>query len=70
MVVAAEIHQTAFYDEDAISQILSLPIEKVREECNRGRLKCVKRAGRRFFRGEWIIAWLEGSDAVESQNDA
>lgn len=69
MVVAAEINPQGYYDEVGVSRLLSLSLDKVRAECNRGRLKCTKRAGRRFIRGEWIIAWLDGSDAVESQSD-
>lgn len=60
MVVAAEIHPAKYYDESGVSHVLSLPIDRLREECNRDRLKCVKRSGRRFFRGQWIIDWLDG----------
>lgn len=63
MVVATQICPDAFYDEHGVSKILAIPIERIREECNRKRLKCTKRAGNRFFRGQWIIAWLEGDEA-------
>lgn len=65
MVVAAEIFPEKFYDEFGVSQTLSLSLEQVRTECNRNRLKHVKRAGRRYFRGQWIIDWLDSGDSID-----
>lgn len=65
MVIAAEIHASRYYDERGISHILSIPIDRIREECNRDRLKSVKRSGRRFAKGQWIIDWIEGGQPTD-----
>jgi len=68
MVVAAEIKHNAYYDEKGVSKLLSLSIDRIREECNRERLRCTKRAGRRFFRGQWLIDWLENIESSAMQD--
>ena len=55
MVYAAEIIAERYYDDEAISSILLIGIDKVRAEVNRGRLRATKRAGRLFCKGEWLI---------------
>ncbi len=62
MVQHTEIKPDAFYDQDALRRLLGLSVKAIGNACRSGQLRTTERAGRRFFRGSWIIAWLEGSE--------
>jgi hypothetical protein len=68
MVQHAEIKPDCFYDQDAVRRLLGLSVKAIGNACRAGQLRYSERAGRRFFRGSWVIAWLEG-DAVEKGAD-
>lgn len=65
MVRHAEIKPECFYDQDAIRGILGVTAKAIGNACRSGKLRFSERAGRRFFRGAWVIAWLEGDEAKE-----
>lgn len=63
-MVKAEIDPDSFYDQAAVRRLLGgLSVKAIGNACRSGELRVTERAGRRFFRGAWIIAWLEGDDA-------
>lgn len=57
----ADIKPESFYDQDSLGEILGVSIKAIGIACRRKELRFTERAGRRFFRGQWIIDWLEGS---------
>jgi hypothetical protein len=63
MVQHAEIKPECFYDQDALRRLLGLSNKAIGNACRSGKLKFSEQAGRRFFRGAWVIAWLEGDSA-------
>ena len=56
--VGLTIEPTAVYDEDFIIKWFNVGMDDVHHEIDEGRLKCRTIAGRRFFRGAWILEWL------------
>lgn len=68
MVQHAEIKPDSFYDQDALRRLLGLSVKAIGTACRSGSLRCSERAGRRFFRGSWVIEWLEGSPVSETRN--
>lgn len=54
------IEPDGFYDTDAVATICELSIRSIGDACRAGELRHTQRAGRRFFRGSWLIEWLEG----------
>lgn len=70
MVQHAEIRPECYYDVDAVRRILGLSVKAIGNACRSGALRFSERGGRRFFRGSWLIAWLEGEheEAVVAPN--
>ena len=66
MVKHAEIKPDCFYDQDAVRGLLGLTAKAIGIACRDRQLRFTERAGRRFFRGQWVIDWLEGSPVHSS----
>lgn len=60
-MVHAEINPSNFYDQDAVKRLLGLSNRAIISACRSGKLKVSVQAGTRFFRGQWLIDWLEGN---------
>ncbi len=60
------IDPNAFYDQEKLRVLLDLSNRAIGDACRSKRLRFTQQAGRRFFRGSWIIAWLESSNDHES----
>ena len=60
------LEPNGFYDTDAVATICELSIRAIGDACRSGELRHTERAGRRFFKGQWLIEWLEGSSTVEA----
>lgn len=56
------IEPDGFYDTDSVATICELSIRSIGDACRAGELRHTERAGRRFFRGSWLIEWLEGQE--------
>jgi hypothetical protein len=71
MVIAAKIESDEIYDEAGVCEILAVPRSGIQRECRDGRLRFSKRAGKRFFRGQWLLDWMDGdSTTSEGRTDA
>lgn len=64
----AVIDPNAFYDQEKLRVLLDLSNRAIGDACRSKRLRFTQQAGRRFFRGSWIIAWLEG-ESVSSDTE-
>jgi hypothetical protein len=53
----------AYYDQDALCRLLKITRKAIGNACRSGDLKVSERAGTRFFRGDWINAWLSADTA-------
>jgi len=60
-VSPATIDSDAFYNQEQVKRLLGLSIKSIGNACRAGELRSTERAGRRFFRGSWLIDWLEGT---------
>lgn len=69
MVFAAEIKPNAYYDDAAVCNLLSISTRSLNAACQSKELPSADRAGRRFFRGQWLIDWLE-SPAPEATRES
>lgn len=56
------IEPEGFYDTDSVATICDLSIRSINDACRNKELRHTKRAGRLFFRGSWLIEWLEGQE--------
>ncbi len=65
--VIAEINSDAFYDQQTVSVLLQIPSRAIGNACRAGELRFTEKARRKYFRGSWIIAWLESSNEHESK---
>lgn len=66
MVANIRIEPNSFFDDSAVKKILGLSSTAIGRACNSGELRFTERAGRRWFRGQWLIDWLDPSkDADE-----
>lgn len=59
------IQPTAVYTTDQLREALRLKAETLRREVRLGRIRVSRRAGRYYFLGEWVLAWI-ASGAVDS----
>ncbi len=66
MVANVVINPEGFYDQEALGKLLGLKPVRITKAINAGELRSSERAGKRFIRGQWAIAWLEGSEAAQS----
>ncbi len=69
MVANAQINPEGFYDREALSNLLGIPASTLTRAANTLQLRSTKRAGKLFFRGKWVIDWLEG-ETVSSKEEA
>jgi hypothetical protein len=53
----------AYYDDWAISEILTLPLGTIAAARRSGALRSTRRGQRNFYRGSWILEWLEAGAA-------
>jgi hypothetical protein len=67
MVVAIRIEPNQYYDQAGVCETLDIATQSLQKECREGRLRYVKRGGKRFFRGQWLIDWLDGSEAADDE---
>lgn len=54
------IEPDGYYDTDAVATICEISVRSIGDACRTQQLRFSERAGKRFFRGSWIIEWLEG----------
>ncbi len=63
MVTAVKIDPDAYYDDGGVQKILHISRTQLTRFCTGG-LRSTTRGARRYFRGQWLIDWLEGSEAT------
>lgn len=63
MVKGEEIKPDGYYDQSAVEKLLGISKRAIGCACKSGALRVSERGGRRFFRGDWLIAWLEGDNS-------
>lgn len=66
-MVLADIKPNAYYDDESVCQLLHLSPRKLARQRNSGDLQSVTRAGRNYYRGAWLIAWLEGVPTIPGE---
>lgn len=56
----------AVYSQSQLQSALRISARAIGDACRAGELRFSDRAGKRFFRGQWINDWLDGaaSDAA------
>ncbi len=62
MVQHTEIKSDCYYDVDAVRRLLGLSVKAIGTACRSGELRSSERCGRRFFRGSWLIDWLDNAN--------
>ena len=62
MTSPATIERDAFYSQYQVKLLLRISIRSIGDACRAGELRHTQRAGQRFFRGSWLIEWLEGQE--------
>jgi len=65
----ANFERDAFYSIHQVGDILGISIRSIGDACRAGELQFTLRASRRFFKGQWLIEWLEGH-ATQNQPTA
>jgi hypothetical protein len=59
---APVIERTAVYSVEQLRAALALNQTTLDREIRKGRLRCAKRAGRRWVLGVWVLQWLAGGE--------
>jgi hypothetical protein len=67
-MVQAEIKPDTYYDQDAVRRMLGLSPRTLGIACRSGQLRSIRRGGVRFFRGTWLIAWLEPESKIAGRS--
>ena len=67
MVANAEINPNGYYDQEAVGELLSIPLVRITKAIKANELRHSKRAGKAFFRGQWLIDWLDGKSKDKAQ---
>lgn len=70
MVCEVSFKADAYYDQAAVCRMLRISPTAIGTACNSGELKFSKRAGTRFFRGEWVTDWLSPSNVPNASDTA
>lgn len=65
---AVRFEAGSIYDESAVRTALGLTEHALRRGRSREGLRSSRRGRKRFYRGEWILAWLSGGVAVPDQS--
>jgi len=60
------IEPTAIYFPDQVRALFRLRPHTLAREIRQRRLRVSKRAGRYFFLGAWLLAWVEGGEVKSS----
>lgn len=55
------------YTQAQVQSLLRISAHAIGKACRSGELRFSDRAGKRFFRGEWVDAWLDGAPAMKRQ---
>ena len=64
------IDPDAFYDEGTARLLLGLSAAALARARSEGTLRSVKRGLRTFYKGLWILDWLEGPSASRDRPEA
>jgi hypothetical protein len=62
-MIAARLEPDHFYDEPALRTTMGLRYNTMRRARLDGQLRSTRRGGAILYRGDWVMAWLEGQDA-------
>ena len=66
MTSPATIEREAVYSQSQVKLLLGISIRSIGDACRASELQFTFRARRRFFKGQWLIDWLEGQ-ATQNQ---
>lgn len=58
------IQPNAVYGDGQLRLLLDIPSATIVRERREGRLRHVRKGHRIFYRGQWILDWLESSSAA------
>ncbi len=64
------IQPDTFYRPDDVKRIFGFSIHSLDVACRNGELRFVKQSGQRFFRGQWLIDWLDGKPSLSRSGDS
>lgn len=62
MVTNVQIDAGGYYDSEAVGKLLKMSPAAITRAVNSGQLRCSIRGGRKWYRGQWLIDWLEGKE--------
>jgi hypothetical protein len=64
------IEPSCVYSPEAARKALGLTASTLRREVREGRLRRIKRAGRNFFLGEYLLEWLRGGEVKRKRRES
>jgi hypothetical protein len=59
MIEAVRIEPESLYDDGALRQVLGLTPTTLASARRDGTLRYTRKGKRMFYKGEWILAWME-----------
>ena len=62
------IHPTGIYYADDLPRLLRFGRDTAAREIAAGRLRVAERCGRYYFKGEWLLEWLEAGEVQRQVN--
>jgi hypothetical protein len=60
MVTGIKIDPESYYDDGAVCKLIHCTPTRLSRYCSQRGLRSTKHGDRRFFKGQWLIEWLEG----------
>ena len=69
-ITPIRIEPGAFYEAPAVRHLLGISSAALSRAQRTGALRATKRGTRTFFKGEWILAWLESAAARQGGEHA
>jgi len=68
--MGSTIDAEAYYDQADIRRLLRISSRALGAAIRAGELRHTEIAGRRLYRGQWLIDWLEGTAQASSDRNA
>jgi hypothetical protein len=64
---AVVIDPTAIYDDDSATVVLRISSAALAKARRDGSLRYSVRGGRNFYRGDWLLAWIESGEVRKAE---
>ncbi len=69
MIEPVLIEPEALYDDGALRQALGLTPTTLAAARRAGKLRFTRQGKRTFYKGQWVLAWLESQTATEANRE-